>query len=395
LESDASLINMNNSSGSKIFDLVTPHQELLLKAALLSGKNALDAWKKWQDKIDWEKHLDQGSFRLLPLLYTNMQKHGVDDPVMGKLKGVYRNAWSKNQTLFHEMAKVVKYLQNAGIKTILLKGAPLSLLYYKNNGSRPMADIDVLVPLKQARLACELLQNAGWTPFPPVSEPDLIFGHAVQLKNSFGKEFDLHWHPFNGCSEDYEKDFWNGAIPVKMANVISLAPNPTDMLFHVIIHGMAWNPVPSIRWIADAITLINSKDFTIDWQRLICNAQKNHMTLRFKNGLKYLHDNFHPSIPASVMESALNLPVSYLEKIEYRFMIRNRDKESAGPYTAFCCHLCRFRRLNSKKTNFPIGKFSRSLQWRMNAHNNYDLLYKGLMLATNMFFAKPFQVRHR
>ena len=375
--------------------LATIQQELLLKAALLSGEEALDAWRKWQEKIDWEDHLDQGSFRLLPLIYTNLHKQGLDDPVMGKLKGIYRNAWSKNQTLFHEMAKVIEYLQNAGIKTMLLKGASLSLNYYKNNGARPMADIDVLVPLKQARVACELLQKAGWTSALPLTELDLIYGHAIQLNNRFNKEFDLHWRPFNGCPDAYEKDFWDGALPVKISNVDSLAPNPTDMLFHVIIHGMAWNPIPPIRWIADAITLINSRDFTIDWQRLISTAQKNHLNLRFKNGLQYLDDNFHPSIPPSVMDSVLNLPVSYLEKIEYRFMIRNRDDESAGPYTAFCCHLCRFRRLNSGNINFPIGNFSRSLQWRMNARNNYDLFQKGLRLTANMFFSRPFQLRHR
>ncbi len=377
------------------FDLATPHQELLLKSALLSGEEALDAWRKWQNKIDWEEHLDQGSFRLLPLLYVNLQKHGVDDPSMGKLKGIYRNAWSKNQTLFHEMAKVVGYLQNAGIKTMLLKGASLSLLYYKNNGVRPMADIDVLVSFKQARQACELLQKARWISPLPLSELDFIFGHAVQLKNSLDKEFDLHWRPFNSCGDEHEKDFWDRAMPVKMANVNSLAPNPTNMLFHVIIHGMAWNPIPSIRWIADAITLINSNDFTIDWQQLTNMARKHYLSLRLKNGLQYLYDNFHPSIPSSAMKSAANLPVSYLEKIEYSFMMRNRDKESAGPYTALCCHLCRFHRLNSEQVIFPIGKFARSLQWRMNARNGYDLLHKGFRLSANMFFSRPLQVRHR
>jgi len=386
---------MNNYSKSKIYDLVTPHQELLLKAALLSGQDALDAWQKWQDKIDWNDHLDQGSFRVLPLLYNNLQKHGVDDPVMGKLKGVYRNAWSKNQTLFHQTAGIVDYLQSAGIQTMLLKGAPLSLLYYKNNGSRPMADIDVLVSLKQARHAYELLQKAGWTSSPPVSELDLIFGHAVQLKNSFGMEFDLHWRPFNSCCEDYEKDFWDGAIPVKMANVISLAPNPTNMLFHVIIHGMVWNPVPSIRWIADAITVMNSDDFSINWQKLISMAQRHYLSQRFKKGLKYLYNHFHPAIPSSVMKLVEGLPVSYLEKIEYRLMAKNRDIESVGAYSAFCSHLCRFRRLNSGNVNFPVGKFSRSLQWRMNARNGYDLAYKGLRITANMVFSRPFQVRHR
>ncbi|GAB6268975.1 MAG: hypothetical protein STSR0002_17170 [Smithella sp.] len=386
---------MNNRINSGIFDLVTPQQELLLKGALLSGEESLAAWRKWQDKIDWEGHLDQGSFRLLPLIYTNLHKHGVDDPAMGMLRGIYRKAWSKNQTLFHEMAKVVEYLQHAGIKTMLLKGASLSLLYYKNNGARPMADIDLLVPYKQARQAFELLQKAGWTSTLPLSELDLIFGHAVQLNNSVNQEFDLHWRPFNSCCDEYEKDFWDGAIPVKMANVNSLAPNPTNMLFHVIIHGMAWNPVPSIRWVADAITLINSDNFAIDWQQLVDMARKQYLSLRLNNGLQYLYDNFHPSIPPSVMASALNLPASYLEKIEYRFMIRNRDEESSGPYNAFFCHLCRFRRLNSGKVIFPIGKFFRSLQWRMNASNNYELFYKGLRLSANMSLSRPFQVRRR
>jgi hypothetical protein len=377
------------------FDLATPHQELLLKAALLSDEESLKAFRKWQGAADWEEYLEQGSFRLLPLLYINLQKHGVDDPAIGKLKGIYRQAWSKNQTLFHEMAKVVEHLQNAGIKTMLLKGASLSLLYYKNNGARPMADIDVLVPLKQARLAIEILQKAGWKSPVPLTELDLIYGHAIQLSNNSGKEFDLHWRPFNGCRDEYEKDFWDGAIPLKLANVNSLAPNPTDMLFHTIIHGVAWNPIPPIRWIADAITLINSDDFTIDWQRLINMAQKNYFSLRLKKGLQYLHDIFYPNIPPNVIKTIINLPDSYLEKIEYRFMIRDRENENSSPIAALCCHLCRFRRLNSRKFIFPIVKFSRSLQWRMNARNNYDLLYKGFRITTNMFLSRPFQVRHR
>lgn len=258
-----------------------------------------------------------------------------------------------------------------------------------------MADIDVLVPSTRTRQAFEILQNSGWTSPLPLSELDLIFGHAVQLKNSFGKEFDLHWRPFNSCCDHYEKTFWEGVIPIKLAKVDSLAPNPTNMLFHVIIHGMAWNPVPSIRWIADAITLIHSDQFVINWQQLIDSAREQYLSLRLKNGLQYLYDTFHPPIPPSVMETVSQLPVSNLEKVEYHFMTKNRDEESSGPYNAFCCHLCRFRRLNSGKKFFPAGKFVRSMQWRMNARNSYDLAYKGLKLTANLLFSRPFQVRPR
>lgn len=134
-----------------------------MQAALMNGGDAVAAWKEWQSGVDLEDQLDQGSFRLLPLLYTNLKQQGVDDPLMGKLKGIYRQAWSKNQTLFHEMSRVVKFLQDQGIQTMLLKGAPLSLLYYRNNGARPMADIDVMVHRNQVLQAYRLLINAGWT----------------------------------------------------------------------------------------------------------------------------------------------------------------------------------------------------------------------------------------
>jgi hypothetical protein len=377
------------------FNLAAPHQELLLRASLLSGKESINAFREWQDSDDWEQCLEPGSFRLLPLLYINMQKQGVDDPVMGKLKGIYRQAWSKNQTLFHEMAGVIAHLQNAGIKTMLLKGASLSLLYYKNNGARPMADIDVLIPLKQIRPATDLLQKAGWTSPLPLTDLDVSYGHAIGLMNSRGKEFDLHWRPFNGCRDEYEKDFWDSALPVKLANVNSLAPNPTDMLFHVIIHGVVWNPVPPIRWIADAVTLINSADYTIDWQRLVNLARKHHLGLRLKTGLQYLHDRFHPSIPPAVMKTVINLPVPYLEKVEYRFMTNSRENESNSPYAAFCCHLCRFRRLNAGRGIVSALTFSKSLQWRLNARNGGDLLFKGIRITADMFLSRPFYVRQR
>jgi hypothetical protein len=377
------------------FNLATPNQELLLKAALLSGEQSIESWRTWRLSGDWEESLDSGSYRLLPLLYINLQKQGLDDPVMGKLKGIYRQAWSKNQTLFHEMASVISRLQNAGIKTMLLKGASLSLLYYKNNGARPMADIDVLIPLKQIRPATELLQKAGWTSPVPLTDLDISYGHAIELKNSRGGEFDLHWRPFNGCRDIYEKDFWDGALPVALAGVSTLAPNPTDMLFHVIIHGVVWNPVPPIRWIADAVTLINSADYTIDWQRLISMACKHHMGLRLKTGLQYLQERFNPLIPPAVMKAVSGIPVSYLEKAEYRFMTNGRENENNSPYAAFCCHLCRFRRLNAGRGIISVLTFSKSLQWRLNARSGGDLLLKGIRITADMFFSRPFYVRQR
>ena len=90
----------------------TKDQELLLRAALLKGADAVEAWNEWKSAVDWEGHLDNGSFRLLPLLYTNLKRLEVRDPLMGKLKGIYLKAWYENQRLFFEASKILDYLHN-------------------------------------------------------------------------------------------------------------------------------------------------------------------------------------------------------------------------------------------------------------------------------------------
>ena len=373
----------------------TPTQERLLKAALMQGDEAIAAWEQWRSEVNWEAEIDQGCFRLLPLLYTNLKYQGVDHPLMGKLKGIYRQAWSKNQTLFHEMGRIINCLQVMGIQTMLLKGAPLSLLYYKNNGARPMADIDVLVRRNQVLQAYRFLVNAGWSSPIPLTDMDLDFGHAIQLDNKSGLEFDLHWRPFNGCSDVCESDFWDDALEVVMANVPSLAPNPTIMLFHVVIHGVPWNPIPPIRWIADAVILTKGSDKAIDWHRLINLAEKHHVGLRLKVGLKYLYDEFRFPIPEQVMQKVKRLPVSYLEYMEDRFMMTEREKKISSPYAAFCCHLFRYRRLTTGEGKFPLLGFPRYLQWRLDAGSNYELLAKGVSVMGKMLLARPFAVRPR
>jgi len=388
-------LTSNKLTDLQYYSFPTPDQELLLKAALMHGDEAVSAWKKWQSRMDMERELDQGSFRLLPLLYTNLRQQGVDEPGMGKLKGVYRQSWSKNQTLFHEIARVVKRLQSAGIRTMLLKGAPLSLLYYQNNGARPMADIDVLVPRKEATSACRLLDEEGWHSLLPLTEMDLQYGHAIQLENSAGREFDLHWRPFSGCCDAHDNDFWEGAVDVVMGDVTALAPDPTHMLFHVIIHGVPGNPVPPIRWIADAVSLVRTPGVTIDWQRLINLSEKHLVGLRLKVGLRYLRDTFQFPIPQEGMKKVEALPVSYLEGMEDRFMMATRENKNRRPYMAFCCHLCRYRRLTAGGGPASIAGFPRYIQWRLDAKNFHDLLARGLRVAGSRFFSKPFDVRPR
>ncbi len=308
---------MNNPSGGGM--LPTPRQELLLRAALLSAEPAQRAWQEWREQIDWAQPIETGSYRLLPLVYHNLRALKLNDPQMTLLKGIYRREWYQNQMLFHTLAEVLQLLHAAGIKTLILKGAPLSLLYYQDFGLRPMADFDVLVPTRARRAAFNALRQAEWSPqqHPPEKLTDAVLDirHAWGFQNARKQQLDLHWHVLIECrTPDADDDFWTGAVPVQAQKVRTHALNPTDQLLHVCVHGAAWSFVPSLRWIPDALMILRVAAEQIEWLRLTQQAQKRRLTLALGHALAYLRDAFDAPVPVFVLNELAQTRVSDAEQ---------------------------------------------------------------------------------
>ena len=170
-------------------------QLLLLRAALLTGPAAVEAWTAWSDGLVAQGDLlDPSSAFLLGQLYANLQTLQVgEDPLMDKLKGVYRHTWAKNTTLVGMMIPGLRALRSAGIDVMIIKGVALSVLYYKDAGTRRMMSTDVLVPFDKAKSAIQILQENGWTPKGPVSDEMMGVRHCAELFNKEGVCLNLHW----------------------------------------------------------------------------------------------------------------------------------------------------------------------------------------------------------
>jgi hypothetical protein len=304
----------------------TRHQELALRAALLKGNEAIDAWRDWRASVDIDK-LDPGSYRLLPLVYQNLRAHGVKDTLMSRLKGIYRLTWYENQMSFHNMAALLRSFHQAGIQTMILKGAALTLLHYRDYGLRPMGDFDVLVRTEQASAAIALLTKLGWRPkqgsSAALNEECFSVRHGNGFEDAAGRQFDLHWHLLIECCYPHaDDDYWDGAVPIELHDVSTCALNPTDQLLHVCVHGARWNRVPPLRWLADAMTVIGASQSEIDWDRLMAQAQKRRLVLPLKDTLIYLRDVLGAPIPKSVLQSIQAMPISRQEHIEYKIQAR-------------------------------------------------------------------------
>jgi len=334
--------------GSLVKGICLPdsRQELLIKAALLHGGDALAAWRKWKDSTDLD-HVDGGSYRLLPLLYRNLVAEGVKHPLMGKLKGIYRRSWYENQMLFHHAADIVQSLKEAGVRVMLLKGVATVLAYYRNEyGIRPMDDCDILVPREQVETAFARLRETGWTPktlSPSLLTPEIIpYKHAAHFRGPAGRQLDLHWHLFYECLQpDADDDFWRNAVSLDFKGLDVLVLNPADQLLHVCMHGMRWNTVPSIRWIADAMAIMGAVP-AIDWDRIVSQAEKRRFVLPLRDSLGYLRSFLGAPVPDEVLERLRGMKPAKEDYLLYEDSMK--IDMSKGPIRIIACKYRHFSR---------------------------------------------------
>jgi hypothetical protein len=304
----------------------TISQELLLKAALLKGNACLNAWEQWK-KYNEIEQIDDGSHRLLPLTYYNLSAQGVQDSLLIRLKSVYRYMLSRNHLMFYQIIPALSALKKLKIKTMLLKGAALTLTHYKNYALRPQLDIDILVPEIQASKAFEYFQRHGWRPeYQYALEKVLQFRHSCGFDAGMHKRIDLHWNIFQECREPGIDDiFWQNAVAVVVNDVKTLALSETHQFLHTCIHGVKWNTIMPCRWVADAITILNQSHGDIGWDDLVELARERALTVPLRHALTYLHDAFEAEIPESTLSRLDKTPVSFFERLEFRVMITKKS----------------------------------------------------------------------
>lgn len=292
--------------------------ELLLRAALWQGQPAQDAFEQWLAQTSLER-LDGASRRLLPLLYLNQRAMGVHHPAMETLRSAYRYFRVLNQMLFVRGAEALRALGAADIPTMVLKAAALIPLYYRDPGARPMGDLDVLVPTARARDAMRVLHESGWKPqhreLDEFEESYFENNYAHNLRHTDGFNLDLHRHVmYHDMRPNADEAFWAGAIPVNFIGVPTLGLNPADQLLHTGTHGMYWNDLAPVRWVADAYFILQKSE--VDWTRLLEQTRERRLVLQMRDTLGYLKTNMNAPIPLEVIQELERMPVARIERIK-------------------------------------------------------------------------------
>jgi hypothetical protein len=309
-----------------------------LRAALLDPDRALPAWREWTARVDVDD-LDWDCQRVLPLLYRNIAPLGVDSPDMDRMKGVYRHYWYGNQLLLRDAAGALRALHGVGIETVVLKGLALSTLHYHDGGTRPMADVDVLVRPSDVKRALSVLADAGYSPYATRSlDLQLRTRHAICVRNGADRPLDLHWYALFQSAGD--EDFWDAAVPLEVAGVSTRALCPADQLLHVCVHGLSWASPAPIRWLTDAATVIRSSAGALDWDRLVERALARECTVTLSAALGHLTRLLEVPVPREVIERLGRARPSRIERLAHALSVRGTTH---GAF--YLLHWDRYRRL--------------------------------------------------
>jgi hypothetical protein len=140
---------------------VTREQALLLRAALLRGPEALDAWRAWHEatRID---ALEPDSQWLLPLLFLNLRAQGVPAARLVRYQNVWLHNWYKDNLALRAIERSASGRRGDGRPLVVVGGAALALAYYDTLGARPFVSVDLADPADLGEAVLARTLAGGW-----------------------------------------------------------------------------------------------------------------------------------------------------------------------------------------------------------------------------------------
>ena len=365
---------------------------LALRAALLEGDDALQAFAQWRQAVPFDE-IDTHTQRLVPCIYRNVRSLGGDDPILGRMKGVYRRTWVSNRLRLAACENLLGIFDRAGIPSVLLKGAAILVRWTSDSGLRPMVDVDVLVRREQRRMALAHLLAAGyklgWIRADRFTDREFHKVHAVELRDPAGIRIDLHWRALlNGRARDQDRAFWDLALPVRLADSTTHVLSPEDHLYHTCAHAASWNDGARIDWAADAAMILREAGSRFDWDRFVAHARRDGIDLPVRTFVALLRDLLNIPVPRTVDRQLSSFRPQLAARLD--LALRRRGCDNIGDATAAFLAFQDYRRRNAhlsrKSAVAAIAPFVR-------AHWQFDGVASALAYGVYAGLNRPPQLR--
>ena len=179
-------------------------QALILRAALLSPGEAAKSWQEFRDRFALSEASSLLSWAA-GYVHENLLTEGVSDSY---LWGIYQHNLITNAAILRGTFGCIEALSHR-TKLVRLKSFA-RLSEGERLGTRPLADIDVLISPRALSASVKILSQHGFSAGLGVSQ-DEFWDRVVPQRSSWGFEnsagnaIDLHWRVFHHASEAVER----------------------------------------------------------------------------------------------------------------------------------------------------------------------------------------------
>lgn len=209
------------------------------------------------DADDWRRLFQSSTDHFVsPLIYRRLKPFSsiVPASVWRDLTAHYFGVVRRNTRLLHFLADRLRWLAEADIPIIVLKGAHLSEAVYESIGLRAFWDVDLLCREADLPRIRRLLTDEG---------------------GENGPYIDLQWYLDIDLDLDLEK-VWERAVSFRVAGTEALGLCPEHLLIHLCVH-LAFHHIfqyAGLRSLCDIREVVVRRGREIDWDRLFADARE-------------------------------------------------------------------------------------------------------------------------
>jgi hypothetical protein len=249
-----------------------------------------------------------------PLLDYQLRRHtGLRAPprVREELGALYESSACVQLVLQAVRSRLCRRLAERSIPVLLLKGAALTLTCYPDPATRPMEDLDLLIPPARVEDAARCLEEMGFrlhrlprSLLPAMNRPHV---HLVYVQPATQAVVELHWElpALRNLPPTALAEVWSHAVPAPTADEIPAARvMPAGQLLPLLCaHMTLQHKHASLLWLHDLHRVLLSID---DDEAALVQRWASHWGLApcTAHGLLRVRELFGTPLPAGLAEWA-------------------------------------------------------------------------------------------
>jgi hypothetical protein len=265
--------NKTHSLGNT--SLLSEADQLIFRAATGSGKRALDAFHTWRAGLVMDE-LSPTALSAMPLLLDLLKQHRIDDPLLGRMRGMGRHIWVSNRLQLTQLFAALDAIAATGHSPVLLKGAALYARDPNSATKRRSNDYDILIEPACISAAAAALTTAGfspkyqlWADFDAGLLQSATAGVAI-CKPGLHGEIDLHLRPLpNIFDVSLTQRIVSAAEQATLQGRRVLIPTPAHHLFLAMARCEPWDSTESFLRLLEGRFLVACSGGSIDWLELL------------------------------------------------------------------------------------------------------------------------------